>query len=122
MVTLRHERRYSSTLKHEPVVYGSKRDSSALPGAQEATLRPSPPPAAECRPAGPDVALDFQFDVTVDGRQVRFLNIIDEHTREALATTPARSFTADATIAVLDQLIDGLGRRPNTSAWTTAPS
>jgi len=57
-------------------------------------------------------ALDFQVDITVDGRQVRFLNIIDEYTREALATTPARSFTADATIAVLDQVIAGTGRRP----------
>jgi len=57
-------------------------------------------------------ALDFQVDVTVDGRQVRFLNIIDEFTREALATTPARSFTADATVDVLDQLVTGLGRRP----------
>jgi putative transposase len=57
-------------------------------------------------------ALDFQVDVTVDGRQVRFLNIIDEYTREALATRPARSFTADATVAVLDSLVTTLGRRP----------
>ena len=58
-------------------------------------------------------ALDFQVDVTVDGRQVRFLNIIDEYTtREALATTAARSFTADATVAVLDGLVATLGRVP----------
>ncbi|MPZ26781.1 MAG: DDE-type integrase/transposase/recombinase [Micromonosporaceae bacterium] len=57
-------------------------------------------------------ALDFQVDVTVDGRQIRFLNIIDEFTRVALATRAARSFTADATIAVLDQLVTDLGRRP----------
>ena len=57
-------------------------------------------------------ALDFQVDVTVDGRQVRFLNIIDAYTREALATEAARSFTAEATIAVLDRLIHRLGRRP----------
>ena len=57
-------------------------------------------------------ALDFQVDVTVDGRQVRFLNIIDEFTREALATQPARSFSADATVAVLDALVATLGRRP----------
>ena len=31
----------------------------------------------------------------VDGRQVRFLNIIDEYTREALATRPFRSCTAE---------------------------
>ena len=40
-------------------------------------------------------ALDFQTDLTVDGRQVRFLNIIDEYTREALATRPFRSCTAE---------------------------
>jgi putative transposase len=57
-------------------------------------------------------ALDFQVDVTVDGRQVRFLNIIDEYTREALATEAARSFTADATVNVLDKLVATLGRRP----------
>jgi transposase InsO family protein len=57
-------------------------------------------------------ALDFQVDVTAEGRQVRFLNIIDEYTREALATRAARSFTADATVAVLDGLITQLGRRP----------
>lgn len=66
------------------------------------------------RAARPDHmwALDFQVDVTVDGRQVRFLNIIDEYTREALATTAARSFSADATVAVLDGLVATLGRKP----------
>jgi putative transposase len=57
-------------------------------------------------------ALDFQVDVTVDGRQVRFLNVIDEYTREALATRAARSFNADATVAVLADLVASLGRRP----------
>jgi putative transposase len=57
-------------------------------------------------------ALDFQVDVTIEGRQVRFMNIIDEYTREALATEAARSFTADATVTVLDELVATLGRRP----------
>jgi hypothetical protein len=66
------------------------------------------------RAIGPDQmwALDFQVDVTVDSRQVRFCNIIDEYTREALAAQAARSFTADATVAVLDRLVTTLGRRP----------
>jgi transposase InsO family protein len=38
-------------------------------------------------------ALDFQIDVTADGRQVRFLNIIDEYTRQAMATRAARSLS-----------------------------
>ncbi|RZU76929.1 helix-turn-helix protein [Micromonospora kangleipakensis] len=57
-------------------------------------------------------ALDFQVGVTAEGRQARFLNVIDEYTREALAPRAARSFTADATVAVLDELITGPGRRP----------
>ena len=57
-------------------------------------------------------ALDFQHDVTADGRQVRFLNVIDEFTREAFATRAARSFTADATVAVLESVIAETGRWP----------
>jgi len=49
---------------------------------------------------------------TVGARQVRLPKIIDEDTREARATAPARSFTADATVAVLDRLIVTLGRTP----------
>lgn len=57
-------------------------------------------------------ALDFQVDVTVDGRQVRFLNVVDEFTREALAVSAFRSCTADALIAVLDEIIAATGRKP----------
>lgn len=57
-------------------------------------------------------AIDFQVDVTTDGRQIRFANIIDEFTREALATTAARSFTADDTTILLDKIIAETGRRP----------
>ncbi|MET8312380.1 integrase core domain-containing protein [Micromonospora sp. NPDC005173] len=57
-------------------------------------------------------ALDFQVDVTANGRQVRFLNVVDEYTRQALATRAARFFTADATVAVVDELIARLGGRP----------
>lgn len=57
-------------------------------------------------------ALDYQTDVTADGRQIRFLNVIDEFTREALVTRAARSWTADATVALLEEVISMLGRRP----------
>lgn len=50
-------------------------------------------------------ALDFRVDVTVDGRQVRFLNFIDEFTREALAIKIFRSCTADQLVGVLDGII-----------------
>lgn len=57
-------------------------------------------------------AIDYQVDVTADGRQIRFCNIVDEFTREALATTAARSFTADDTTILLDKVIADTGRRP----------
>jgi len=57
-------------------------------------------------------ALDFQTDLTVDGRQVRFLIVIDEYTREALATWPFRSRTADQLCAVLDDIVASTGRSP----------
>lgn len=57
-------------------------------------------------------ALDFQVDFTADGRQIRFCNVVDEFTREALATAAARSFTADDTTILLDKLIDETGRWP----------
>jgi putative transposase len=40
-------------------------------------------------------AIDFQFDATNDGRQLKSLNIVDEFTRQALATHVARSCDAD---------------------------
>lgn len=49
-------------------------------------------------------ALDFQFDVTVDGRTIKMLNVIDEYTRECPAIEVARSLNADDVVAVLDRL------------------
>jgi len=50
-------------------------------------------------------ALDYQFDQTTDGRILKLLNIVDEHTREALTITVDRRIDADATVAVLDRLV-----------------
>jgi putative transposase len=49
-------------------------------------------------------ALDFQFDVTVDGRTLKLLNIVDEYTRECPAIVVDRSIDADRVVAVLDRL------------------
>lgn len=57
-------------------------------------------------------AMDFQFDRTIDGRQVKLLNIIDEFTREALAVEVDHSITADDVLTVLDQLVAERGRPP----------
>lgn len=50
-------------------------------------------------------ALDYQFDETADGRILKVLNIVDEHTREALTTLPRRRINADATVAALDRIV-----------------
>lgn len=57
-------------------------------------------------------ALDFQFDATSDGRQLKLLNIVDEHTREALAVVVARAIDADATVAVLEAVVAERGTTP----------
>ena len=50
-------------------------------------------------------ALDYQFDQTTDGRLLKLLNVVDEHTREALTIEVARRIDADATMNVLDRLV-----------------
>jgi putative transposase len=50
-------------------------------------------------------ALDYQFDQTQDGKRLKLLNVVDEHTREALTITVDRRIDADATVAVLDRLV-----------------
>jgi putative transposase len=71
-------------------------------------------PAARLRAEHPNHvwALDFQFDQTADGRVLKLLNVVDEHTREALAMVVARSITADATVATLDQIVADRGTAP----------
>jgi putative transposase len=49
--------------------------------------------------------LDFEFDETADLRRLKLLNIVDEHTREALAMDVDRSITTDKLVAVLDGLV-----------------
>ena len=50
-------------------------------------------------------ALDFQFDETADHRRLKLLNIVDEHTREALAMRVGRSCDADQVVAVIESLV-----------------
>ena len=71
-------------------------------------------PAARLRAERPNHvwALDFQFDQTADGRVLKLLNIVDEHTREALAVVAARRINADATAATLDRIVAGRGTAP----------
>jgi putative transposase len=57
-------------------------------------------------------ALDYQFDQTEDGRRLKLLNVVDEHTREALTIAVNRRIDADTTVAVLDRLVAERGRPP----------
>ena len=57
-------------------------------------------------------AIDYQFDQTRDGKLLKYLNITDEFTKEALAIVVRRSIDADATVQILDTLIVERGRAP----------
>lgn len=52
---------------------------------------------------------DFVFDRTEDGRRLKLLTVVDEHTREALAVRAGRGITAADVIDVLGGLIDERG-------------
>jgi len=72
------------------------------------------PDRSQLRASGPDEvwAVDFQHDMTADGRPLRLVNVIDEHTREALVMHVGRSVTADQTVACLQRLVAQRGRAP----------
>ena len=66
-------------------------------------------------------ALDFQFDTTVDGRTLKLLHVVDEHTREALAIRVARSIDADHAVRVLDQIVGARGTAPELVRMDNGP-
>jgi putative transposase len=66
-------------------------------------------------------ALDFQFDTTVDGRTLKLLHVVDEHTREALAIRVARSIDADHAVRVLDQIVRERGTAPELVRMDNGP-
>jgi putative transposase len=57
-------------------------------------------------------AIDFQFDQTADGHNLKLLHVVDEFTREALAIECYRRIDADRTVDVLDRLIIERGTAP----------
>ena len=48
--------------------------------------------------------MDFQFDATADGRRLKFLNVIDEHSRLCLAIRVGRRCKAKDVVTVLEEL------------------
>jgi putative transposase len=71
-------------------------------------------------------AIDFQFDETSDRRRIKLCNIVDEHTREALAIRVARTCTGEDVVQVLSDLVADRGapgylradNGPELIAWT----
>ena len=57
-------------------------------------------------------AVDFQFDVTTDGRPIKIVSVIDEHTRECLGGLVERSITGENLINELDRLAGQRGTYP----------
>jgi transposase InsO family protein len=48
---------------------------------------------------------DFVEDRTSNGRKIRFLNVLDEHTHECLASVPRRSWRNNDVIELLSDLM-----------------
>lgn len=71
-------------------------------------------------------AVDFQFDSTVDGRQLKIANVVDEFTRESLSTRTGRRCTAADLVETLEHLVGERGapghlrcdNGPEMIAWT----
>ena len=55
---------------------------------------------------------DFQFDATTDGRAVKVVSIVDEHTRETLGGLVERNITAESLTQELDRITAVRGTRP----------
>lgn len=83
---------------------------------EEGLQRPIPRTRKRARPADGSVrryraehphqvwAMDFQFDATADGRRLKVLNVIDEHSRLCLAIRVGRRCKAKDVVAVLKEL------------------
>ena len=74
--------------------------------------RPGTSTIAACRPRTRRTlvwAVDFQFDSTTDGRPVKIVSIVDEHTRECLGGLVERSITSEHLITELDRLAAARG-------------
>jgi hypothetical protein len=66
--------------------------------------------------------VDFQLDVTTDGRPVKIVSIVDEHTRECLGGLVERSITGEYLIAELDRLAAERGPIRGCCDVTTDPN
>lgn len=66
-------------------------------------------------------AIDFQFDSTTDGRPIKILSAVDEHTRECLGGLVERSITAERLAAELDDIVADRGVAPRVLRLDNGP-
>ena len=66
-------------------------------------------------------AVDFQFDVTTDGRPVKIVSIVDEHTPECLGGMVERSITSEHLISKLNRLTALRGAFPAVQRCDNGP-
>jgi len=58
-------------------------------------------------------SVDFLFDATEDGRQLKFMPVVDEYTRECLTIDVSRSITSERVVGELDRLFREHGHPAN---------
>jgi putative transposase len=92
----------------------------SIAGANAAAAPPRPAYRLPMPPTGCG-RVDFQFDVTTDGRPVKIVSIIDEHTRESLGGMVERSITGEHLIAELDRLAAKRGTFPDVLRCDNGP-
>jgi transposase InsO family protein len=118
---LRHRlREIAAALQSAPCgathIRWGRRMAYCLLRREEGLQRPTPRKRKRARPADGSVrrhraehphqvwVMDFQFDATADGRRLKFLNVIDEHSRLCLAIRVGRRCKAKDVVAVLEEL------------------
>ena len=113
-----------SGVNHKRIRRSWREASLRRPVRSRKRRRVTPDQAERLRAERPNQvwAIDFQFDETSDGRRLKPANVVDEHTRQALAMRVGRTCTADDLIEVLARLAAVRGARPSSCGWTTAPS
>ncbi len=84
---------------------GDLRASGGPHGASAGDAVPTPGRSCSGRASRQVWALDFPFDETADQRRLQLLNVVDEHTREALAMRVGRSCDAEHVVAVIESLV-----------------
>jgi len=72
--------------------------------------RDKPEPLAVPESSNESWSMDFMYDQLLDGRSVRFLNVIDDFNREALASEVDFSLSASRMVMSLEQLIEWKGK------------